>query len=81
LAQIRSLNHGSQNVRRHKTFVDGFYQVVSASGGERLVHLSTFGSDDRKAEPKSSQSIQFSEESARDLVRVFAQTWGWSGGE
>ena len=72
MAVVRSLKVGSQEVRAHTTEVDCFYQVVVSGSGGKLLHLSTFGSDDRRTAPKSSQSIQINETIARQLVEILA---------
>lgn len=69
MARIRSLQSGSQNVRPHKSEVDCFWQLIQTDTTP-LLHLTTFGSDSRQWEPKSSQSIQLDEELARQLVQV-----------
>lgn len=70
MARMRSLDRGSQNVGVHPSEVDGYYQLIMTSGGERYLHLTTFGSDSRQSAPKSSQSIQFSQQMAQQLVDV-----------
>ena len=70
MARIRSVLRGTQDVRVHPSEVDCFYQVITAPDGSVLVHLSTFGSSERQSAPKSSQSIQLDESSARDLIEV-----------
>uniref|UniRef100_UPI001C603AD8 hypothetical protein n=1 Tax=Pseudonocardia nigra TaxID=1921578 RepID=UPI001C603AD8 len=45
------------------------YGVVG-EGPQRLLHLSTFGSDDRVSDRKSSQSLQLNIEQARQLVEI-----------
>lgn len=68
MARIRSLSKGTQSIRAHATEVDCFYNIVHTSSGEPLLHLSTFGSDRRQSNPKSSQSIQIDETVARELI-------------
>lgn len=70
MARLRSLEKGTQNVRAHPTEVDCFHQMINADDGTRLLHLSTFGSDDRQSGPKSSQSLQIDEATARELVAI-----------
>lgn len=70
MARIRRLDEGAQNVRSHSSEVDCFYQVIDESKGERLLHLTTFGSDNRASAPKSSQSIQIDREIAGQLMDV-----------
>ena len=59
----------------HPSEVDGYYQLIRANGGERYLHLSTFGSDSRQSAPKSSQSIQFSQQMAQELVDVLREAF------
>lgn len=70
MARLRSLEVGTQEVRVHPTEVDCYYQNVAAPDGTRYLHLSTFGPDNRRSGPKSSQSIQLDEDAARRLVAV-----------
>lgn len=77
MARVRRLDKGRQSVTVHPTEVDYFYQVVRASDGELFLHLSTFGSDARQSGPKSSQSLQLSEEVARELVSVIRATFNY----
>lgn len=74
MARIRSIASGTQSIRPHETEVDCFYSLVD-NGSETLLHLSTFGSDDRKTAPKSSQSIQIDEAIARQLVELLVSTF------
>lgn len=71
MARIRSVSIGSQSVSRHPSEVDCFYQEVLSESGERLLHLTTFGSDDRQSEKKSSQSLQLNADIAAELIAVF----------
>lgn len=75
MARIRTLEQGTQSVRRHDSEVDCFYNVIVQPDGSRLLHLSTFGSDFRQSKPKSSQSIQIDEEMARQLMRLLRATF------
>lgn len=75
MARLRSLEKGMQNVQVHPTEVDCFYQAITAADGTRLLHLSTFGSDRRRSEPKSSQSLQIDEATARELMAVIRSTF------
>ncbi|WP_427891506.1 hypothetical protein ACQHIV_03295 [Kribbella sp. GL6] len=75
MARVRSLNEGTQSVNAHPTEVDCFYQTVIDGDGNKLIHLTTFGSDDRRSNPKSSQSIQLDEIRARELIRVLQRTF------
>lgn len=70
MAKIRSFDKGSQNVRPHESEVDCYYQVLSEADGGALLHLSTFGSDQRKSEAKSSQVLQLNESAAAELIEI-----------
>lgn len=75
MARIRRLDEGAQNVRSHSSEVDCFYQVIDEPLHGRLVHLSTFGSDNRASAPKSSQSIQIDREIAGQLMDVLRKAF------
>lgn len=75
MARVRSLEPGSQHVKVHPSEVDCCYQVVIGPSGQTLVHLSTFGSDGRQSNPKSSQSLQLDEVVARELVDVLRRAF------
>lgn len=75
MARLRSLEKGTQDVRAHPTEVDCSHQVITAPDGTRLLHLSTFGSDQRRSGPKSSQSLQIDEATARELMAVIRSTF------
>jgi hypothetical protein len=75
MARIRKLEQGTQSIRPHSTEVDCFYNVVQADDGTKLLHLTTFGSDDRASKAKSSQSIQIDGTIARQLVAILADTF------
>jgi len=75
LARLRHFEKGSQNVSMHPTEIDCFYQVLTASDGTRLLHLSTFGSDQRRSDPKSSQSLQLNTAAAQELVTIIKATF------
>ena len=76
MARIRSFEQGRQNVRLAPSEVDCFFQQIDAPDGTRYLHLSTFGSDNRASESKSSQSIQLDELMARHLVEIIENTFG-----
>lgn len=75
MARVRSLQPGKQSIRAHETEVDCFYKVLADENGETLIHLTTFGSDHRKSNPKSSQSLQLDADMARRLVAVLRDTF------
>ncbi len=69
MARVRSFSSSTQDIRPHPTEVDCEHLVI-VDGDRRLLHLSTFGSDDRASKPKSSQSIQLDVDAARELVVI-----------
>ena len=75
MARVRSVSPGSQNVRVHPSEVDCTVQQVVAPDGSVLLQLSSFGSDSRASEPKVSQTLQFSRDSARRLREYIDQTF------
>lgn len=76
MARVTDWERGYQNVTPHRTEVTCFVQRITDSDGQLLVHLSTFGSVSRQSAPKSSQSLQFDEHSARRLVRELIDAFG-----
>lgn len=75
VAVVRSFQPGDQRVRRHQTEVDCFYVVIDDDGSDALIHLTTFGSDDRQSKPKSSQTIQLDREVALQLAALIQDTF------
>jgi len=61
-------------LKAHPTEVDCEFGVVD-DDGVRLLHLTTFGSDDRASDRKSSQSLQLDVEQARKLVEIIERTF------
>lgn len=76
MAIIRNLVQGHQNVQAHPTNVEGYVQILEDDLGRQLVHVSTWGSDNRKTAKKQSQVIQFDENSAAELVKYFVRAFG-----
>lgn len=74
MALIRSFVESSQNIRRHRTEVDCEHAVIG-QGPERVLHLSTFGSDYRAGERKSSQSIQLDQDRAGELLTLIRRAF------
>lgn len=70
MAKVSSFVKGTQSVKFHPTEVECHYQVFDALDGRTILHLSTFGSDHRESEPKSSQSLQLDEDRARELMEL-----------
>jgi hypothetical protein len=50
--------------------VDCAYTIFAANDGKRYLQLDTFGSRSRKIAGKISQSMQFDEDLAHQLVRI-----------
>lgn len=70
MAIIRSLEPGHSAIRLNRTEVDCTYQVFDDQNHGRVLHLATYGSDDRKSTPKVSQVIQLDEVHARKLIKI-----------
>jgi hypothetical protein len=70
MARIREFQQGTQAISEHRTEVECAHQTLVSSEGQKLLHLSTFGSADRVSGPKSSQSLQLDEKSARALLDI-----------
>lgn len=74
MAIVRSIEPGKQRIKAHSTEVDCHFAVVT-DDSEKLLHLTTFGSDSRKSAPKSSQSLQINSSIAGQLMRLLADTF------
>lgn len=74
MARVRSFAPSDQRLSPHPTEVDCEYAVID-DGRARLLHLTTFGSENRASERKSSQSIQLDEERARELVDIIIKAF------
>ena len=75
MALIRSVERGSRNVRPHRTAVDLTYQLLDDAAGRRLLHIATYGSDDRQDIGTTSQSMQFDRDAAEALLRAIAEAF------
>ncbi len=69
MARVRSFGRSHKRIKAHPTEVDCEYATVG-EGIDRLLHLSTFGSDGRASDHKSSQSLQLEAVRAQELVDV-----------
>ncbi|MGW4740550.1 McrB family protein [Nocardia xishanensis] len=82
MARIREIVPSTQQrIRPHKVedAVSCQYKVITdESDGTKLVHLSTFGSDQRESSPKSSQSLQLTLENAAELMNILSSAFGFS---
>lgn len=79
MARIREIVQGTQSIKAHKPddAVTCQYQVLTDENGSPLLHLSTFGSDKRVSQPKSSQSIQLDRDNAVALMTILSETFGF----
>ncbi|MBB5911720.1 5-methylcytosine-specific restriction protein B [Nocardia transvalensis] len=78
MARILRIVPSSQTrIRPHKLDqgVTCEYKVLETDDGETLVHLSTFGSNQRESDPKSSQSMQFDREHAAELIELLTKAF------
>ncbi len=78
MARILEIKQNTQNISAHKVDngVECEYQVIQESDGTTLVHLSTFGSDKRQSDRKSSQSLQLDEKIATALIEILSDAFG-----
>jgi hypothetical protein len=61
--------------QRHTTDVDCIYFDFLDGGGNRILQLSTLGSDLRVSRPKVSQTIQIDRESAIRLKEILSEAF------
>lgn len=73
MAIIRSLETGNSTVRLNRTEVDCTYQIFDDESRGRILHLATYGSDDRLSAPKVSQVIQLDERQCRKLMSILQE--------
>lgn len=59
---------------RHRTEVDARWARVEA-GSTLLLHIATYGSDERHSHPKVSQVIQLDQIRARELKAIIERTF------
>lgn len=77
MAIISSLKRDWRSSRPHRTVIEGFVQIVENDGhGTRLVQIATMGSSERESPPKASQTMQFTAQSAQELVALFREAYG-----
>jgi hypothetical protein len=79
MARIRSIASVAGSSKIHPTEVEAEVSVVQTSNSQKFFQISTFGSDQRKSQPKVSQTIQFDEKRARELVRLINEAFGIKG--
>jgi hypothetical protein len=76
MARVRELFRENGSARPHPTEVECGWQIVNLPDGKRLLQLSTYGSDLRQSEKKVSQTLQFDQARAAELVDVVKKTFG-----
>ncbi|MCR9220458.1 MAG: methionyl-tRNA formyltransferase [Alphaproteobacteria bacterium] len=52
------------------------YTVFGLDGGKKVLQIDSYGSDQRQAPGKKSQSLQFTEETAAELMRILRDEMG-----
>ncbi|MGY3380874.1 hypothetical protein ACVWYS_002831 [Arthrobacter sp. TE12231] len=75
MAIIRSLEPGRFSVRLNPTEVDCTYQIFEDETRGRVLHLATYGSDNRASAPKVSQVIQLGEREGRKLLEILQELY------
>ncbi|WP_328708238.1 hypothetical protein [Microbispora hainanensis] len=74
MAKVREFFEDKKSSVSHPTVVDCGYQVVHTSEGVFL-QLSTYGSDHRQTQKKTSQTLQLDREHAAQLLRILVATF------
>jgi hypothetical protein len=74
VARVKVFFESRSGSKPHPTEVECGWSIVNAPG-ERLLQLSTYGSEQRQSHPKVSQTIQLDEEAAARLVALVLQTF------
>ena len=74
MAVITEFVEQRSNAGRHPTEVQCGWQVVQV-GDEKLLQLSTYGSDHRASGPKVSQTMQLDRAGAEALVTILRSTF------
>lgn len=81
MALVTKLAREERNFRSiHPTEVECRY-VVDERDGRKLIQLNTYGSSERQIPDKLSQTLQFSEESARELWAIIGKEFGFNASE
>lgn len=76
MAVIRAFRHEVKGHGvRHTTDVDGLYFDFLDMGGQRILQLSTLGSDQRQSKPKVGQTFQIGAQGAAELRQILDQTF------
>lgn len=70
MAIVTRLERDTRSIRgAHPTKLTARYQVDEFDG-KRLLQINTYGSDKRQIEDKQSQTLQFTEDSAKELFEI-----------
>ncbi|MCE8531741.1 hypothetical protein KBY26_21085 [Ruegeria pomeroyi] len=76
MALVTRFEKGEQEVRSlHPTEVSCTY-LVSENHGKKILQLNTYGSSHREMPDKLSQTLQFDENSARQLLAILLKEFG-----
>lgn len=76
MALVRKLEKTTLKVEKVHGEVECTYTAFQAEDGKRYFQVDTYGSPDRKLKGKKSQSIQFDEGTARELVALLRAELG-----
>ncbi|GAA4094640.1 hypothetical protein [Actinomadura miaoliensis] len=74
MARIREFFETTNSSKPHPTEVECGYQKVTTPAGD-LLQLSTYGSDARQSEKKTSQTLQLDRVAAAELLRIIKETF------
>ncbi|MEU9831682.1 hypothetical protein AB0D67_09070 [Streptosporangium sp. NPDC048047] len=74
MARIREFFRITRNTGAHPTEVECGYQVIFTKDGN-LLQLSTYGSDSRQSEKKTSQTLQLDRERAKELLKIIKEAF------
>ena len=75
MALVTSLEHLQKDSKGAHEPTTCTYTVVTDGTGNRYLQLDTYGSEHRKIKGKTSQSLQFDAEAARQLRKVIEATF------
>jgi hypothetical protein len=74
MAFVREIEHRPERTVRWTTETSLSWTSADVAG-HRILHLETFGSDDRKSHKKGSQYLHFDREGARALLDAIRATF------
>jgi len=61
--------------KQHKDLHRCTYEIFNTAEGTRLFQLNSYGTEDRKHPEKVSQTLQFNEESAKELINALRRAF------